>query len=160
MPHDPLDVLECELLVDREPEMRQLERDVREQLLVGEAVDDLDVRLDDPVRVVAVGNRLAEERRVRVQSCLVQPPQDDDALVERLACDEPAGAEAHPMALHEPLEERAVRGAEDRAAGDSGGRSADRAHSSSSTVTPSPTSTIAKWPEVAGPGLTTSVCPM
>ena len=45
---------------------------------------------------------------------LVEPPQDDDRVVERLPRDEPRRTEAHPVALHAALQARAVGGGEDR----------------------------------------------
>ncbi len=45
---------------------------------------------------------------------LVEPPQHDDRVVERLARDEPGRTEAHPVAPHAALQARAVGGGEDR----------------------------------------------
>ena len=95
---EPLDVLVGGLLVEGEAEVRELQRDVRAQLLRGEPVEHLDVCVDDSRDARRVGDRLAEQRRVRVEAGLVQPSENGDALVERLAGDEAAGAESHPVA--------------------------------------------------------------
>ena len=116
------------LLVEGEPEVRQLQREVRPEALAGEPVEELGVLAHDDVRSVRVRYRLAEQRRVRVQACVVQPPQHDDALVERLSGDEPAGSEAHAVAAHDALQEGAVRGAQDHRAGEGRERLADRRH--------------------------------
>jgi hypothetical protein len=92
-----LDVRGCNLLVEREPEVRQLQRDVRAQLLAREPVEDLLVLGDHLRRLLGVADVLAQERRVHVQPGLVQAAQDDDALVERLARDEACRAEPHPV---------------------------------------------------------------
>ena len=110
------DVALRELLVDREAEMRELERDVRPQPLRVDAVEHLAVGGDDRARLGLVAHALAEERRVREQALVVQPPQDGDGRVEALAGDEARGAEPEAVPLHEPLQARAVRGREDQAA--------------------------------------------
>ena len=97
-----------------EPEVRQLERDVDLQLLGRDAVEDLPVRLDDDARLGLVVDALAEQRRVGLEAVVVEPPQHDDRVVERLARDEPGCAEAHPVAPHAALQPRAVGGGEDR----------------------------------------------
>ena len=93
--------------------MRELERDVRLQLLGDEAVEDALVLRRDGRRARRVGDRLAEERRVRVQPGVVQPAQHGDALVEGLAGDEARRADAHAVLLHEPLEPGALGRAQD-----------------------------------------------
>ena len=110
------DVPVRELLVDREPEMRELERDVRAQPLRVDAVEQLAVGGDDRARLGLVAHALAEQRRVREQALLVQPPQDGNGRVEALAGDEARGAEPEAVALDEPLQPRAVGGGEDHAA--------------------------------------------
>ena len=59
-----------------------------------------------------VGHTFTEQRRVRGKPKRVQPPQDRDGLVERLAGDESAGTEAHPVATHDALQPGALRGGE------------------------------------------------
>ena len=81
--------------------MRELERDVRPQLLVGDAVDDLAVRLDDRVRLAGSSTPSPSSVVFGVQALLVEAAQDGDALVERLAGDEARGAEPHAVAAHE-----------------------------------------------------------
>ena len=108
-----LDVRVRDLLVEGEPEVRQLERDVRPQFLRDEPLEDRLVLGGDRGGALEVGHRLAEERRVRVQPRVVEPPKDGDALVERLAGDEPRRAEPLAVLLHEPLQPRAVRGVQD-----------------------------------------------
>ena len=108
------DVRARELLVEAEPEVRQLQRDVDPQPLGRDAVEDLPVRLDDDARLGLVVDALAEQRRVGLEAAVVEPPQHDDRVVERLAGDEPGRAEAHPVPAHAPLQPRAVRGGEDR----------------------------------------------
>ena len=49
-----------------------------------------------------------------MQPGVVQPSQNGDALVERLACDEARGAEAHPVAVDETAQQAAVGSAQDR----------------------------------------------
>ena len=56
---------------------------------------------------------LAEQRRVREEPLVVEPAEDDDRVVERLAGDEPRRSEAHPVLAHDALESRALRGRED-----------------------------------------------
>ena len=56
----------------------------------------------------------AEQRRVRVQPLVVQAAEHGDALVERLAGDEPGRAEPHAVAPDERLHAPAVGGREDR----------------------------------------------
>jgi hypothetical protein len=107
------DVRVRRLLVEREAEMCELERDVRTQVLGRKPVQDLLVRPHDGFRPGSIGNRLAEERRVRVESGLVQAVQHGDALVERLAGDEARGSEAHPVSADDALERRAVGRPED-----------------------------------------------
>ena len=97
--------------------MRELQRDVRAQLLRRDPVDHAPVRRARPRSVCArLEHAFAEQRRVRVQALVVQPAQHGDALVERLAGDEAAGAEPHAVPPHEPLHARAVGGREDRLA--------------------------------------------
>ena len=74
--------------------MRELECDVRLQLLGDEALDDRLVLGSDRGGALGVRDRLAEERRVRVQAGVVEPPQHRDARVERLAGDEARRADA------------------------------------------------------------------
>ena len=105
-----------EPLVDREPEMRELERDVRPQPFGVDAVEQLPVGGDDLAGLGLVAHALAEQRRVREQTLLVQPPQDRDGRVEAFAGDEARGAEPEAVPLHEPLQARAVRGREEQAA--------------------------------------------
>src|SRR5690349_4507205 len=104
------------LLVDRETEVRELERDVRAQALRADAVEQLAVGGHHLPRLGLVAHALAEERRVREEPLVVQPPQDRDGGVETLPRDEARCAELEAVALHEPLQPRAVRGREDQAA--------------------------------------------
>ena len=105
---EPGDVLVRGFLVEGEPEVRELERDVRPQLLRDEALCDPPVLVRDGRGACFVRDRLAEQRRVRVQPRVVQPAQDADALVERLAGDEPPGPEPSAVALDEVLQSFAV----------------------------------------------------
>ena len=102
------DVRVCSLLVEGQAEVRELESDVRLQLLRNEALDDLLVFGGDRGRALGVRYRLAEERRVRIQARVVQLAQDGDARLERLACDEASGTHAPAVPLHEMLEARAL----------------------------------------------------
>ena len=111
---ESLDVRVRDLLVEGEAEVRELERDVRLQLLRDEALDDLLVLGGDGGRALGVRDRLAEERRVRVQARVVELAQHGDALVERLAGDEASGADAPAVALHETLEASALGRVQDR----------------------------------------------
>ena len=77
--------------------MRQLQRDVRPQLLRRDPVDHLFVGCDDALGLARLEHALAEQRRVRVEALLVQPAEDGDAFVERLARDEASRAEPHPV---------------------------------------------------------------
>ena len=108
------DVRARELLVEGEAEVRQLQRDVDAQLLGGDAVEDLPVGVDDGAGLGLVLDALAEQGRIREQALVVEPAEHDDRLVERLARDEPRGAEPHPVPAHDALEPRALRGREDR----------------------------------------------
>ena len=101
----PAHVRVRELLVDLEPEVRELQRDVRAQLLGRDPVEHLLVRRDDPLGLPRLEDALAEQRRVRVQPLLVQAAEHGDALVERLAGDEARGAEPHAV----PPDERTAR---------------------------------------------------
>ena len=62
---------------------------------------------------VGVWYRLAEQGRVRVEPCVVQLAEHRDALVERLARDEPRRADALAVRLHETLEPGALRGVQE-----------------------------------------------
>ena len=106
-----------ELLVDREAEVRELERDVRPQPLgvrCGRAARGRRRRR----RGVSASSRTPSPRSVVFVSrpLLVQPPQDGDRRVEAFAGDEARGAEPEAVPLHEPLQARAVRGREEQAA--------------------------------------------
>src|SRR5205823_3920964 len=107
-------VLVGELLVEAEPEVRELERDVRLQLLGGDPVEHLAVRVDDGPALVGCLHVLAEKRGVREQPLLVQAPQYGDELIERLAGDEPRRAQAHAVAPDEVVEPGAVGECENR----------------------------------------------
>ena len=109
-----LDVLVRELLVEGEAEVRELECDVRLQLLGDEALDDRLVLGSDGGGALGVRDRLAEQCRVRVQAVVVEPPEHRDARVERLACDEASRADPLAVALHEALHARALGRMEDR----------------------------------------------
>lgn len=102
MRDETLDVRVGRLLVEGKTEVRELESDVRPQALGGEPVEDPLVLCDGGGGTLRVGNRLAEERRVRVQPGPIQSSKDGHALVERRAGDEAGSAEPHPVALHEP----------------------------------------------------------
>jgi len=104
-----------ELLVDREAEMRELEGDVRPQLLRIDAVEHLAVSGDDGTCLRLVADALAEQGRVRQQPVVVQPPQYGHRIVERLTGHEARGAEAEAVLLDEALEVRALGGREDDA---------------------------------------------
>ena len=68
--------------------MCQLERDVRAELLVVEALQDSLVLGRNRARLLCVRDVLAEDRRVGVEALLVQPSQNGDALVDGLTGDE------------------------------------------------------------------------
>ena len=97
--------------------MRELERDVRAELLVVQALQDALVLGRNRARLLRVRDVLAEDRRVGVEALLVQPPQNGDALVEGLAGDEARGSEPHAVLAHERLHTRALRRREDELAG-------------------------------------------
>ena len=101
--HDPLDVRVRELLVELEPEVRELQRDVAGQLLRVEPFEDAPVLVRDRLRLGGVAHALAEQRRVRVEPLVCEAVQHCDARVDRLAGDEPGGAEPHSVAAHEAL---------------------------------------------------------
>ena len=108
------DVRACELLVEREAEVRQLERHVDLEPLGRDPVEDLPVGDDDRARLGLVRNALSEDGCVGLEAFLVQPSQDDDRVVERLAGDEARRSEAHPVPAHHALKARALGGGEDR----------------------------------------------
>src|SRR5581483_12321943 len=114
MPDERLHVLVGELLVEVEPQVRELERDVRLQLLRGDPVEHFPVRVHDGAALVRRVHVLAEQRRVRQQALLVEPPEHGDELLERLAGDETRRAEPHPVLADEVVEPRAVGEREDR----------------------------------------------
>ncbi len=62
------DVRARERLVEGEPEVGQLERDVDLQLLGRDPVEDLPVRLDDDAGLGLVADALAEQRRVGLEA--------------------------------------------------------------------------------------------
>ena len=93
--------------------MRELQRDVRAQLLVCDAVDDRAIRGDDGLGLGRLEHAFAEQRRVGVEPLLVQSAQHRDALVEGLARDEAARAEPHAVPAHQALHTRAVGCGED-----------------------------------------------
>ncbi len=126
---DALDVRVRELLVEREAEVRELERDVRLQLLGDESFHDRLVLLCDRGRAGRVGDGLAEQRGVRVEPCVVQPSQHRHAVVERLAGDEAGCADTLAVLLHQPLKAVAVGGVEDRGPRERGQRCRDAGHS-------------------------------
>src|SRR4029077_6935764 len=105
-----------ELLVDREAEVRELERDVRLQPFRLDSVEQLPVGDDDRARLGFVAHTFAEEGRIPEQPLVVQPPQDRDGRVAALAGDEAGGAEPESVLLDEALQTRAVRGREEQAA--------------------------------------------
>ncbi len=96
--------------------MRQLERDVRTELLVVQALEDDLVLSRHRARLLGVGHVLSEDRRVRVEALVVEAPKDGDALVEGLSCDEARCAEPHAVLPHERLHTGALRGRQDELA--------------------------------------------
>src|SRR5581483_8448523 len=131
------EVAERELLVDRETEMGELERDVRPESLGGDPVEQRPVRVDDGTRFGLVAHALAEERRVRQEAVVVQAAEDRHRGVEALACDEAGGAEPEAVALHEPLQPAVVGGREEDLAED-----AQPPHSSTIVRTPARSSSV------------------
>ena len=113
-----LEIFVGHFLVEREPEVRELERDVRPELLVDQPLDQLAVLHRHRRRTGRRRDRLAEQRGVRVEARVVESSKRHDALVERLARDEARGPDAHPVPLDEALQALAVRCAEDRGSGD------------------------------------------
>ena len=93
----PPQVCVRELLVDLEPEVGELQRDVRAKLLGRDPVEHPLVCSDDLIRLARLEDALAEQRRVGVQPLLVQAAEHADAVVERLAGDEASRAEAHAV---------------------------------------------------------------
>ena len=78
----------------------------------GEPIDDRFV-LDDGGRGPgSVGNRLAEQGRVRVQTGVVQSPQHRNTLVQRLSRDEAGGSESHAVAVDGSAKQATVGGAQ------------------------------------------------
>jgi hypothetical protein len=112
--------------------MGELERDVRTQVLRDEAVEDELVLGDDSGSLVGVSDVLSQQRRVRVETGVVQAPEHHDALVERLPRDEARRAEPHPVAVDHPPQPGAVGRAEDRRAGEGGEAHVDPSLCSSS----------------------------
>ena len=110
---DAGDVRERRLLVESEPEVRELERDVGAQRFRGQAIEDALVLEDDVRGLLRAADVLAEERRVHLEPEIVQPAQHRHALVQGLAGDEPRGAEPHPVAVDDLSQPRAVGGAQD-----------------------------------------------
>src|SRR6185503_18978422 len=111
--HDLLDIRVRDLLVELEAEMGQLECDVARQILRMETLEHTAVLARDRLRLAAVANALAEQRRVRVEPLIGEATQDGDARVEVLARDEARRAEPHPVAAHEALDMAIVGGAQD-----------------------------------------------
>ena len=111
---EALDVRVRHILVEAEAEVRQLESDVRLQLLGDEPLDDLLVFGGDGRRALLVRSRLPEQRRVRVQAAVVESAQHRDALVERFAGDEASGAHALAVVLRDPLQSGVLGCVEDR----------------------------------------------
>jgi hypothetical protein len=107
------DVLECELLVALEAQMRQLQGDVRAQPFGRDPIEHLDVCQHDGLGLLPVVDAFAEQRRVRVETLVVEPAQDLDRVFQRLARDEPGCAEPHSVPPDDPLHRRAVRCRED-----------------------------------------------
>jgi hypothetical protein len=68
--------------------VRELDRYVDAELLGLDPLEDPQVLAHDDLRCDLVHDVLAQERRVRMEALLVQPAEDLDALVERLAGDE------------------------------------------------------------------------
>jgi hypothetical protein len=93
--------------------VRQLQGDVRAQLLRRETVDHLAVGDHDALSLRRLEHALAEQRRVRPQSLLVEATEHGDAFVEGLSGDEARGAEAHAVPADEALDPGAVGRGED-----------------------------------------------
>ena len=132
---DPLEVVVRRLGVERESEVRELESDVRAQAFVSKSIEDRFVRGDGRCGPGGVGNRLTEERRVRVQPGVVQSAQYGHALVERLPGDEASGSEPHAVTVDDPSQQGAVGRAQDggsRKSGDGRGEDAHRQFSDGS----------------------------
>ena len=72
MGNEPLHVRVCDLLVEGEPEVGQLERDVGPQLLGGDPIEDPYVLRDHRGRPLGGRDRLSEKRRVRVEARFVR----------------------------------------------------------------------------------------
>ena len=60
---------------------------------------------DGRSRPGGVGDRLAEQCRVRVQTGVVQSPQHGNTLVERLSCDEAGRSEPHAVTVDDPAQQ-------------------------------------------------------
>src|SRR5919198_1299630 len=145
--------------------MRELERYVGLQTLRRDPVQDLPVRRDDTLGGRRLEHALAEQRRVRVETLLVEPAQDLDALVERLAGDEACGAELHAVLADQPLHAAAVRGDEDALAQAGVEPCGQRRASSQSLTSRMRRSSSVRWPSAASirastPGMrAASQCP-
>ena len=94
--------------------MRQLECDVRQQLLGREPGDHVLIRCDHARRLALVAHALAEQGGVRRQALFVQPAKNGDALVEGLPRDESGGAQPHAVLVDEAPNARVVRRREDQ----------------------------------------------
>ena len=80
---------------------------------VGDAVEDLLVLGRDRLRLGLREDVLAEQRRVRVEPALVEPRKHRRRLLERLAGDEPVGAQPHAVLARDAADPPAARGRED-----------------------------------------------
>src|SRR5207248_11753194 len=110
--HQLGDVAIRELLVDREPEVRELERDVRPQAFGLDAFQDLVVLVDGRSGLRLGSDALAEQCRVRLQSLRIEPREHGHGLVERLPGDETRRTEPEAVLLDETLQARALGGRE------------------------------------------------
>jgi hypothetical protein len=81
-----------------------------------EPLEDIFVLRRDRARLFRVRDVLAEDRRVRVEALVVQPPENGDALVQRLARNEARSPEPHAVLAHERPHARALRRREDELA--------------------------------------------
>ena len=93
---DRLEVLAAEVVVELEPERRELDRDVRVELLVVEPREHVVVLTRDRARLVGARDLLAEHVDGRELPFRVQPSDDAHRVVERRPGD---------VARREPLDD-------------------------------------------------------
>ena len=107
-----VDVVERELFVDRKPETCQFQCDVPVDALAAKSPDQLEILLRDAVGVGLPRDAFAEDRGVDPEPARIELIECHDALLERLAGDEAARSESHPVLTHEAVDALALDGGE------------------------------------------------